>query len=113
MNSKLITKKILGEVKMADKFAGAKTTKKIKFCGEEVAISKLSVKDVLAIQRLAKEAEGSTEEKAQLNIMVTVLRKGCADLEPMDEDALFDLPMDELSKLSAAIMDYSGMGKPS
>jgi hypothetical protein len=93
------------------RFQGAKSEKKIKFCGEEVKIQKMSVKQVLEIQDAAKKAEDSKSDTDNLTVMLTVIRTGCNELAEMSDDELFELPMDELSKLSKEIMEHSGLGK--
>ena len=88
---------------------GKKMTKAVKFMGEEVKISKLSVAQVTDIQERAK---GLSDESSEgFDILKTVIRssvEGGADLSDEDFDGF---PMDELSKLSQEIMKFSGIGQ--
>jgi hypothetical protein len=87
---------------------GKKVLKSIPFMDGEMKIQKLSLGDVTKIQELAKSAEG--DENASMNVMKLVIRsaaEGAADLT--DED-FSTFALDDLSELSAAIMDYSGVG---
>jgi len=87
---------------------GRKMTKKVKFMGEEVSISKLSVAEVMVIQEKAKAIEGN--DSAGLDVLKTVISlavEGADDLSDQDFEAF---PMDELSKLSSEIMKFSGIG---
>ena len=88
---------------------GKKMTKSVKFMGEDVKINKLSVAEVLEIQEKAKSLE--QDDAAGFDVLKTVIKAavdGGADLT--DED-FENFPMDELSKLSAEIMKFSGIGQ--
>lgn len=88
---------------------GKKMTKPVKFMGQDVTISKLSVAEVLNIQEKAKVI--SENESEGFEILKTVIRAGVeggADLSNEDFD---DFPLDELSSLSNAIMKFSGIGE--
>lgn len=96
---------------MSNRFASVKATKKYKFCGQEVEIRKLSVNDVTRVQEEAKSAEENKSEKANLTLLLLVVRLGVEELAGMTDEEIFDLPMDELSQLSTEITKYSGLGK--
>lgn len=88
---------------------GRKMTKNVKFMGEDVKISKLSVSEVMEIQERAKALE--KDESEGFNILKTVIRAsvdGAKDLTDQDFD---NFPLDELSKLSNEIMRFSGIGQ--
>jgi len=88
---------------------GRKMTKNVKFMGEDVKISKLSVSEVMEIQERAKALEKDGAEG--FNILKTVIRasvEGAKDLTDQDFD---NFPLDELSKLSNEIMRFSGIGQ--
>lgn len=110
MTSKLIIPKISKANKMADGIkglVGKKMTKTVKFIGEDVKITKLSVAEVMEIQSKAKTLEG--DESSGLELLKKVIRlavEGAADLSDQDFESF---PMDELSKLSAEIMKFSGI----
>lgn len=84
----------------------------VKFMGEDIKISKLSVEEVMKIQEKAKETEGQETQAHGFDILKSVIRwsvEGAADLTDTDFDKF---PMDELSKLSTEIMKFSGLGDP-
>lgn len=88
---------------------GKKMTKEVKFMGENVKIAKLSVSEVLDIQEKAKALNTDANEQNGFDILKTVIRSSVEGAEDM-QDADFDkFPMDELSKLSAEIMKFSGL----
>lgn len=88
---------------------GKKMTKKVKFMGEEVEISKLSVAEVMDIQ---SKAQGLKEDDAEgFNVLKAVIRSAVADASDLSDEDFASFPMDELSKLSDEIMKFSGLGK--
>lgn len=93
--------------------AAVKTaTKKLKFVGQDLEITKLTVGQVLDIQDVAKEVEANKEKSdAHIGMLFKVIRMGAPELADLDDDELKSLPMDELSDLSNEIMKYSGLGK--
>lgn len=112
MTSNLNIPKISKANNMSEKgiksLVGRKMTKPIKFMGEEVKISKLSVSEVLEIQEKAKG--GEVDESTGFDLLKRVIKmsvEGASDLSDQDFDTF---PMDELSKLSNEIMKFSGIG---
>ena len=87
---------------------GKKMTKKIKFMGEDVSISKLSVSEVMAIQEEAKRLSDD-EESAGLGVLIKVIGASVEDAGDLSEEDYQTFPMDELSKLSNEIMKFSGL----
>ena len=89
-------------------FLNRRITTKTKFMGEEVDISKLTTNQVMEIQAAAEA--NKAEKMAGLKMMISVIRAGCPALvaDCTDED-FYQLPLDEVSKLSSEIMSYSGM----
>lgn len=88
---------------------GKKMTKKVKFMGEEIEISKLSVAEVMSIQAQAKVAEGNDNEG--FNVLKTVIKAGAEGGTDLSDDDFADFPLEELSKLSNEIMKFSGIGQ--
>ena len=88
-----------------------KMTKPVKFMGEDIKISKLSVAEVMDIQEKAKSVEtNETEGFAILKVVIRASVEGAADIT---DDDFNKFPMDELSKLSNEIMKFSGIGQES
>lgn len=87
---------------------GRKMTKSVKFMGEDVKISKLSVSEVMTIQEKAKDIENN--DTAGLELLQTVIRSAVEGAEDLADEDFQTFPMDELSKLSNEIMKFSGIG---
>jgi hypothetical protein len=87
---------------------GRKMTKSVKFMGEDIKISKLSVSEVMDIQVKAKAVEG--DESAGLELLKCVIMASAEGAEELADEDFQTFPMDELSKLSNEIMKFSGIG---
>jgi len=86
-------------------------TKKVKFMGEDVEISKLTVSEIKEIQALAKENESATEDDgSEFKLVATIIGFAVADAADLSEEDFNGFPVDELSKLSNEIMKFSGLG---
>jgi hypothetical protein len=87
---------------------GKRVSQSIKFCGGNVNIYKLSVAEVKEIQELAKSLE--TDDEAGFGILQKVIKASVEGGSELLDEHFEAWPMDELSKLSAAIMKFSGIG---
>jgi hypothetical protein len=87
---------------------GKRATKDVDFNGVKVTISKLTVAEVMDIQRTSESADESTTGLSVLRKIIDASVEGGRDLS--DED-FNGFPMDELTKLSTAIMTFSGIGE--
>lgn len=118
MTSNLVIPKISKAPKMSDSNSGTmqamigkKSTKKIKFMSGELEMAKLTVAEVMGIQKLSKELDG--KDDAGFDVLKHVIRTAITGASSIS-DAEFDgFPMDELTKLSSEIMVFSGIGNDS
>ena len=92
---------------MTNRFLSQKVKRAVKFMGLDLEIVKLSVADVLEIQRLAKDAD--KDEQANLQLVAHVVRMGAPELKELTDDEIQTLPLDELSVVSNEIMKFSGL----
>lgn len=90
-----------------ESLVGKKMTKPVKFMGEEVKISKLSVQQILDVQVAAKNAEA--DEAKGFEILKTIIRASVDGASEISDEDFSGFPMDELSKLSNDIMVFSGI----
>jgi hypothetical protein len=86
---------------------GRKMTKKVKFMGEDVVINKLSVSEVMEIQRMAKEVE--QDESQGFSLLRNVIRMSVEGAEELSDADFDNFPLDELSTLSSHVMKFSGI----
>jgi len=91
---------------------GKKLTKTVKFMDENVKISKLTVAEVMEIQQHAKTAEANPESTTNgFEVLKTVIKASVENGDSLTDEEFQGFPMDELAKLSAEIMKYSGIGQ--
>lgn len=87
---------------------GRRMDKTVKFMGQDLKITKLSVAEVMDIQVKAKELEA--DETAGFGVLKTVVMAAVEGGKDLTDEDFQTFPMDELSKLSAEIMKFSGIG---
>ncbi len=93
---------------------GKKVSKEVKFCGENVKITKLSVAQIEEIQALARENQKKAEEQEAnaddgMDIIRFVIRTAVEGADQLEDADFREFPMDELTTLTNTIMAYSGM----
>lgn len=98
-----------GNNKMANRFIGIRASKTVKFLDLELEISKLTINQVLAVQKITKEAEANKEDTNGINILSAVIRSGAKELSDLSQEDLQDFPMEALAELSNQIMEFSGL----
>lgn len=86
---------------------GKTLSKKVKFLGEELTIKKLTVAQVLAIQEMTKNTEDKDNSMDILGFVVKGSVEGAEDLTGEDIE---QFPLEELSRLSNDILEFSGLG---
>lgn len=91
---------------------GKKVTKKVKFSGGEVVITKLTVAQVLEIQEMstaAKDAEATPD--AGLDTLKKIVRLAADGGPDLTDEDFLGFSIDELTNLSQTIMEFSGLGE--
>jgi len=84
---------------------GKKMTQKTDFMGEKINIKKLTVAEVTEIQSMAENAEGDDN----FELLRFVIRAAVEDGEELEDSDFDEFPLDELTKLSNAIIKFSGV----
>jgi hypothetical protein len=87
--------------------AAKRITKEIKFMGESVKISKLTVAEVIEIQEHVKATENNDNKISILRLITDLAVEGASDLT---EEEFRSFPMEELNRLSEEVMKFSGVG---
>jgi hypothetical protein len=88
-------------------FVGRKSTKAVNFMDSKVNINKLTTTHVAAIQEKANEAEKG--ENHAFDLLLLVLRSAVEGADQLSDDDFRNLPLDELNKLSEAVLAHSGL----
>jgi hypothetical protein len=84
-----------------------KMTQNVKFIGEDIKISKLTVAEVMEIQNLAKTQDN--EDSTGFELLKRVIKMSVEGGDELTDEDFNSFPMDELTKLSQAIMRFSGV----
>lgn len=87
---------------------GRKVSKKVQFMGEEVEIKKLTVAEIVELQK-ASEAAKSEDEFEGLAALRKIIRIGVSDATELSDEDFSQFPLDDLSKLAEDVMEYSGV----
>jgi len=86
---------------------GKRATKDVDFNGVKVTISKLTVAEVMEIQKLS---ETNSEDGSGLSVLRQIVNAAVEGGKDLTDDEFNGFAMDELTKLSTAIMNFSGIG---
>lgn len=84
---------------------GKKMSTEVSFMGETVKITKLSVAEILKIQEATKKQKAG-DEVSTLRMLIKMSVEGAKDLSDQEIESF---PLDELTKLGAEIVKFSGM----
>ena len=90
---------------------GKKIGKKVSFMDDEVEILKLSVSEVLEVQKIIeKNSKLKNQEENSIKLLMTVIKLAVPDASELSEEDFKSFPIQELNTLSEEIMSYSGLG---
>ena len=93
--------------KSIKRLVGRKQTKIAKFGDSDVEIRKLSVAEVMEIQKLGRSAEGS--DTGGLDVIKAVIKMSAEGGADLTEEDFQSFSMDDLTSLSTEIMEFSGI----
>ena len=87
-------------------------TEKVPFMGEEVEVKKLSVGEVLRVQRLTKEYnKKKNSDDASLDLLRDVIKMSVVGAADITDEDFNTFPLEELNKVSNAILKLSGVNE--
>jgi len=84
---------------------GKGMSKQVDFMDDKVNIKKLSVAEIMKIQDHGKKAK----EGDELSVLRAMIRLAVEEAKDLKDAEIDSFPLDELSKLGAEIVQYSGM----
>lgn len=87
---------------------GKSQTKKVPFMNDEVEIKKLSISEVMGIQKLV---DSKKTKDSEMNLLRSVLRLSVIGAEEMSDEEFDGFPPGDLNELSEEIMSYCGLGE--
>jgi hypothetical protein len=83
-------------------------TKVVPFAGTRIEINKLTLAECTEIQKQAKDLTPENPEKG-FELLQNVIRMGVPSAADFTDDDFQNFPMDDLNKLSDAVLAYAGM----
>lgn len=90
---------------------GKTLSKKVPFMGDEVEIRKLSIAEVLNVQKIVKAASKDKSEEGQVKLIRDVVKIAVTGASELTDEEFNGFPLGELSDISEAILKYSGIGE--
>jgi len=87
---------------------GKRVSKQVKFMGENITVNKLSVNEVMDLQKEGKDLNEDSPDG--LKILRKIIRSSVVEAQELTDEEFNQLPVSDLAALSTEIMTYSGMG---
>jgi len=87
---------------------GKRVSKQVKFMGESITVNKLSVDEVMELQKEGKDLNEDSPDG--LRILRRIIRSSVDEAKELTDEEFNQLPLADLAALSTDIMSYSGMG---
>ena len=89
---------------------GKLLTEKVPFMGDEVEVKKLTVGQVLDLQKVINAAASNEDDSAQLRLLCDIIKIAVVGAEELTDEDFDTFPITELTVLSEHIMRLSGLG---
>jgi hypothetical protein len=89
---------------------GKTITEKVPFMGDEVEVKKMTVGEILDMQKLINSAAKSKKEDAQIGLLRDIIRVAVIDAADITDEEFNSFPISELNSLSEKILELSGIG---
>jgi hypothetical protein len=89
---------------------GKLLTEKVTFMGDEVEVKKLTVGQVMDLQKVIDKAANSEDNQAQLKLLCDIIKIAVVGAEELTDEDFDTFPVKELTGLSENIMRLSGLG---
>jgi len=88
---------------------GKTITEKVPFMGDKVEVKKLTVGEILDLQKVIAKVGDSEDAKAQIGLLRDIIKVAVIGADELS-DADFDtFPIEELNRLSNKVMELSGL----
>jgi hypothetical protein len=89
---------------------GKAITEKVPFMGDEVEVKKMTVGEILELQKVIAKVGDSDDASKQIGLLRDIIKVAVLGADELS-DADFDtFPIEELNKLSTKVMELSGLG---
>jgi len=88
---------------------GKVITKEVSFMGDTVQIRKLSVNEVLTVQKIVQKANKAKGEEAQIILLQDVIKVAVPEAQELTNEDFKTFPIGELSELTESILSFAGL----
>mgnify|MGYP000879162407 CR=1 FL=1 len=88
---------------------GKVITKEVSFMGDTVQIRKLSVNEVLTVQKIVQKANKAKGEEAQIMLLQDVIKVAVPEAQELTNEDFKTFPIGELSELTESILSFAGL----
>jgi len=89
---------------------GKAITEKVPFMGDEVEVKKLTVGEILALQKVIAKVGNSEDAAKQIGLLREIIKVAVLGADELSDEDFDTFPIEELNKLSTAVMNTSGLG---
>jgi len=89
---------------------GKAVTEKVDFMGDKVEVKKLTVGEVMGLQKTIEAAAKSKKDGAQLKLLCDIIKIAVIGADELTDEDFETFPVEELTGLSEHIMRLSGLG---
>ena len=83
---------------------GKQITEKVSFMGDEVEVKKLSVNEVMKVQKIIEKTSKSKSEDAQISLLRDVIKLAVTGASDITDEEFKQFPIGELNSLSEALL---------
>jgi len=88
---------------------GKAITEKVPFMGDEVEVKKLTVGEILSLQKVIAKVGNSEDAAKQIGLLREIIKVAVLGADELSDEDFDTFPIEELNKLSTKVMALSGL----
>jgi len=89
---------------------GKTITIKVPFMGDEVEVKKLTVGEIISLQKLIADVGDNEDAEVQIKLLCDIIKVAVVGADTLSKEDFDTFPIEELNKLSSHVMSASGLG---
>jgi hypothetical protein len=89
---------------------GKSITEKVPFMGDEVEVKKMTVGEILELQKVIAKVGDSDDATKQIGLLRDIIKVAVLGADELSDADFETFPIEELNKLSNKVMALSGLG---
>ncbi len=83
---------------------------KVPFMGDEVEVKKLTVGEILELQKVIAAVAEDEDPEAQIGLLCDIIKVAVVGADELSKEDFQKFPIEELNALSNEVMKMSGLG---